>query len=93
MAKMEKTEMRAKLFRNGGSQAVRLPKEFQFMGTEVRVRRSGNGVLLEPVGPQIGAGDVETAKKVLKTLGPLEPELAAMMDEAMRKLQEGGGSK
>jgi hypothetical protein len=45
------------------------------------------------VGPQIGAGDVETAKKVLKTLGPLEPELAAMMDEAMRKLQEGGGSK
>jgi hypothetical protein len=36
---------------------------------------------------------VETAKKVLKTLGPLEPELAAMMDEAMRKLQEGGGSK
>jgi virulence-associated protein VagC len=93
MAKMEKTEMRAKLFRNGGSQAVRLPKGFQFMGTEVRVRRSGNGVLLEPVGPQIGAGDVETAKKVLKTLGPLEPELAAMMDEAMRKLQEGGGSK
>ena len=90
MAKMEKTEMRAKLFRNGGSQAVRLPKEFHFVGTEVRVRRSGDGVLLEPVGPQIGARDVETAKKVLKTLGPLEPEFSVMMDEAMRKLQEGG---
>jgi antitoxin VapB len=38
----------AKLFRNGRSQAVRLPKEFRFEGTEVRIRRVGNGVLLEP---------------------------------------------
>jgi virulence-associated protein VagC len=91
--KTEKTEKRAKLFRNGGSQAVRLPKEFQFRGAEVRIRRSGNGVLLEPVGPQIGTGDVESAKKVLKTLGPLEPELSAKMNEAMRKLQEGGLEK
>ena len=89
MTTSEKTEKRAKLFRNGGSQAVRLPKEFQFMGTEVRIRRSGNGVLLEPVGPQIGAGDVEAAKKVLTTLGPLEPELSARMDDAIRKLVEG----
>ena len=87
MAKMEKTEMRAKLFRNGGSQAVRLPKGFQFMGTEVRVRRSGNGVLLEPVGPQIGKGDWATVRTVVQTLGPLKPEFAEMMDEAMRKLQ------
>lgn len=38
----------AKLFSNGQSQAVRLPKEFRFAGTRVRVRRFGNGVLLEP---------------------------------------------
>ncbi|MDQ2840675.1 MAG: type II toxin-antitoxin system VapB family antitoxin [Acidobacteriota bacterium] len=38
----------AKLFRNGNSQAVRLPQEFQFPGTKVRVRRVGTGVLLEP---------------------------------------------
>jgi len=38
----------AKLFRNGRSQAVRLPKEFRFEGDEVRIRRMGNGVLLEP---------------------------------------------
>ncbi|HTO89166.1 MAG TPA: AbrB/MazE/SpoVT family DNA-binding domain-containing protein, partial [Thermoanaerobaculia bacterium] len=31
----------AKLFRNGRSQAVRLPKEFRFAGDEVVVRRSG----------------------------------------------------
>jgi antitoxin VapB len=38
----------AKLFRNGRSQAVRLPKEFRFEGTEVRIKRLGLGVLLEP---------------------------------------------
>lgn len=39
----------AKLFVNGRSQAVRLPLEFRFAGTEVRVTRHGRGVLLEPV--------------------------------------------
>lgn len=39
----------ARLFRNGRSQAVRLPKEFRFAGDRVRVRRVGEGVLLEPV--------------------------------------------
>jgi len=29
----------AKLFKNGRSQAVRLPKEFRFEGTEVEIRR------------------------------------------------------
>ena len=39
----------AKLFANGRSQAVRLPREFRFAGGEVRIRRFGMGVLLEPV--------------------------------------------
>lgn len=39
----------AKLFLNGRSQAVRLPLEFRFPGTEVRITRHGRGVLLEPV--------------------------------------------
>ncbi len=38
----------AKLFRNGRSQAVRLPREFRFEGSQVRVRRLSEGVLLEP---------------------------------------------
>ena len=38
----------AKLFRNGRSQAVRLPREFRFEGDRVRVRRVESGVLLEP---------------------------------------------
>lgn len=39
----------AKLFRNGRSQAVRLPREFRFEGDRVRVRRVAKGVLLEPM--------------------------------------------
>jgi antitoxin VapB len=39
----------AKLFKHGRSQAVRLPKEFRLPGSEVRVRRIGRGVLLEPM--------------------------------------------
>lgn len=37
---------RAKLFMHGRSQAVRLPKEFRFEGTEVFVRRVGDDVVL-----------------------------------------------
>ena len=40
----------AKLFKHGRSQAVRLPKEFRLPGKEVRVRRIGRSVLLEPIG-------------------------------------------
>ncbi len=39
----------AKIFWSGRSQAVRLPKEFRFDSTEVRIRRHGNAVILEPV--------------------------------------------
>ena len=39
----------AKLFKNGRSQAVRLPREFRFEGARVRVRRVGRGVLVEPI--------------------------------------------
>jgi antitoxin VapB len=42
----------AKLFMHGRSQAVRLPKEFRFDGTEVRVSRVGDKVILEPIRKQ-----------------------------------------
>lgn len=45
--------MRAKLFRNGRSQAVRLPAEFRFEGTEVEVHRDpdSGAVVLTAVRP------------------------------------------
>jgi virulence-associated protein VagC len=44
----------AKLFKNGRSQAVRLPKEFRFEGTEVAIRRdetSGDVTLSPSIAP------------------------------------------
>ena len=39
----------AKVFWTGRSQAVRLPKEFRFDAKEVRIRRDGKAVILEPI--------------------------------------------
>jgi len=38
----------ARLFRNGQSQAVRLPKEFRFSGDKVFIKKIGNAVVLIP---------------------------------------------
>ena len=38
----------AKVFKSGNSQAVRLPKEFQFSGDEVYIKKAGRGVILIP---------------------------------------------
>jgi antitoxin VapB len=42
----------AKLFLNGRSQAVRLPKEYQFSGNNVYIKRIGDAVVLFPVNKQ-----------------------------------------
>ena len=39
----------AKVFWSGRSQAVRLPKSFRFAASEVRIRRRGAAVILEPL--------------------------------------------
>jgi len=61
----------AKLFRHGGSQAVRLPKAYRMPGTEVRVTRTARGVLLEPLGE-----DAETRLKKFCALAGSCPDLA-----------------
>lgn len=39
----------ARLFQNGRSQAVRLPRAFRFPGDRVRIRRVNRAVVLEPI--------------------------------------------
>ena len=38
----------AKIFKSGNSQAVRLPKEYQFKGDEVYIKRVGTNIILVP---------------------------------------------
>jgi len=40
----------AKLFKNGHSQAVRLPRAFRLPGKEVAIHREGGRIVLEPIG-------------------------------------------
>ena len=42
-------ESTARLFKNGRSQAVRLPKAFRFKGSEVKIRKEGDKVILQPL--------------------------------------------
>ena len=51
----------AKLFWSGRSQALRLPKEFRFDGTEVIIRRQGNKVILEAAPSSPATGENEWA--------------------------------
>ena len=48
----------AKIFKHGGSQAVRLPKAFRFEGTEVSIEKRGNEVVLKPKKKPANFGDV-----------------------------------
>ena len=63
----------AKLFWSGRSQAIRLPKEFRFEGDEVRIRRHGAAVIVEPV--------AETWQWLDALVGDLDPDFVAAAEE------------
>ena len=41
--------IKAKIFKNGYSQGVRLPKNFRIEGSEVSITRLGSGIVLQPI--------------------------------------------
>jgi antitoxin VapB len=77
---------RAKIFRNGGSQAVRLPKTCRFPEgqSEVIVRRVGRQVILEPVDEwpaeflgSLGAWSDNIERPLQKAIGAVRNRLEA----------------
>jgi len=71
---------RAKLFRNGGSQAVRLPKACRFPAEqEVLVRREGRRVILEPAD--------EWPEEFLACLGAWREEIPRPIQRPVRDLR------
>lgn len=65
---------KAKLFWNGRSQAVRLPRECRFPGEEVIVHREGDTVILTPVHRrEWPAGYFEGLGRVTEDFGLPEP--------------------
>lgn len=82
--KKPRTVKVAKLFQNGGSQAVRLPKEYRFEDQEeVLIRRDGDRVILEPVDQWsaeflacLGSWDEEIERPTQGNLGDLKDPFA-----------------
>jgi antitoxin VapB len=70
----------AKLFRNGQSQAVRLPKEFRFEGDEVWIKRVGNGVLLLPT--------TESWESLFGSLGKFSDDFMETRDQPCAQVRE-----
>jgi antitoxin VapB len=71
----------AKLFKNGRSQAVRLPKEFRFEGEEVYVRREGKSIVLSPKDqPQENPW-----KDFFEALDSLDPTFRFVRDQPRRQ--------
>ena len=69
---------RARLFRNGRSQAVRIPKEFEFEGAEVLIGRDEAGRLtLESVRPTMSA---QKLIEWLRNQPPLDEDFAEIND-------------
>lgn len=66
----------AKIFRNGASQAVRLPKEFRFEGEEVCLKRIGSAVLMYPKGK---AWDL-----MAEAIGKVDEDFLARRDQPAR---------
>lgn len=65
---------RAKLFKTGGSQAVRLPRKYRFAGqSEVSIRRQGRAVVLESVSPSWSRRFIALAGSAKDFPYPAEP--------------------
>jgi len=76
----------AKIFWSGRSQAVRLPKSFRFDAEEVRIRRHGNAVILEPVAKDWAWLDAVTGKLDADFVAAIEEELGEQQRPALDRL-------
>ena len=75
------TERRARLFRNGRNQAVRIPREFELPGHEVIIRKDGDRLIVEPVKKAGGLAEL------LASWEPLEEEFPDV-DEGLLPLDD-----
>ena len=91
MATITSSPARATLFLHGRSQAVRLPKEFRFEGTEVFVRRVGADVVLskQPKAPMQSLLDAVTEFEdgfTLERSQPVQPDVRETLFDTMKDL-------
>lgn len=71
----------ARLFKNGQSQAVRLPKEYRFKGDRVLLKRVGNALVLLPLN--------EPWTPLFESLSQFSKDFMAKREQPKQRLREG----
>jgi antitoxin VapB len=66
-------ERHVKIFKNGRNQAIRIPREFEFPGTEAIMRKENNRLIIEPA-------PSKSLLAVLAVLQPLDEDFPAIQD-------------
>jgi antitoxin VapB len=68
-------ERHVKLFKNGRSQAVRIPREFELPGEDAVMRKENGKLIIEPTAPRSLLG-------LLATLSPIDENFPTITDQA-----------
>jgi antitoxin VapB len=66
-------ERHVKVFKNGRNQAIRIPREFEFLGKEAVMRKEGDRLIIEPAPPK-------SLLAVLDSLTPLPEDFPSITD-------------
>jgi antitoxin VapB len=67
------SERNARLFRNGRNQAIRIPREFELPGTEARLRKQGDSLIITPIKRR-------SLLSVLKGLRPIDEDFPSVCE-------------
>ncbi len=65
-------ERHVKLFKNGRSQAVRIPREFELPGEDAIMRKEGTRIIIEPAPPSSLLARLKTLQPIDDDFGPID---------------------
>ena len=73
-------ERHVKLFKNGRSQAVRIPREFQLPGEDAIIRKEGDRLIIEPAPPRSLLALLATLRPIEEDFPPIDDALPEPLD-------------
>jgi antitoxin VapB len=80
MEKAMGAERHVKLFQNGRSQAVRIPREFELPGNEAIMRKEGGRLIIEPAPPRSLRAVLAGMTPIEEDFGPIEDPVPEPLD-------------
>jgi antitoxin VapB len=73
-------ERHVKLFKNGRSQAVRIPREFELPGEDAIIRKEGSRIIIEPAPATSLLGLLATLAPIDEDFGPVDDAVPEAID-------------